>query len=457
MSQRRRSLDRTIRPGLLLVLGLVAIILIGSLLLALPFASTTSRSLPWLDALFTSTSAVCVTGLTVLDTATDISRTGQVFILVLMQLGGLGVMSASGLVSLLLGRGLGLREASLVHDLFDDRMRTEAGSILRLIALMSLGFEAVGVALLWFGLADVIPDAGMRLWSAVFHSVSAFCNAGFDLFPASLVGVAGNGLIMGTITSLLVIGGLGFAVIVNVVAWGRGRALRSRRRSTPGPRLSIQARVVLRMSLGLLLGGAVAIYALEWSGALAGDGLLEGLGKALFQSATSRTAGFSTMDLTMLGPPSLVVIMLLMSIGAGPGSTAGGLKLTTVAVLGANLRAIASGHDQARLFDREIPRLVVRRSFMILTSWIAALVLAVTVLLITEGATLQTTLFEAVSALGTVGLTLGLTPELTDPGKVTVILLMFLGRLGPLAVAYGLVGMSSGQTVRYPETTLMVG
>jgi trk system potassium uptake protein TrkH len=205
------------------------------------------------------------------------------------------------------------------------------------------------------------------------------------------------------------------------------------------------------------VGGTLAIFLIERSGSFSDPGLLRDFGQAFFQSATCRTAGFNTMDLTTMGPASLIVMMVLMAIGAAPGSTAGGLKLTTVAVLWANLRAIVAGDDQARLFDREIPRLVVRRSFMILTSWILALILAVLLLLISGAGPLESVLFESVSALGTVGLSLGLTPDLSILGKVTVILLMFLGRLGPLAVAYGLVATSQSSTVRYPETTLMVG
>ena len=454
---RRRRLDRTLRPGLWLVLGLVAVILVGSILLSLPGSSSGTDSHSWLDALFTSTSAACVTGLIVFDTGSDLSFSGQLITLILIQLGGLGIMSASGLVSLFLGRGLGMRESRLVHDLFDDRMRSEAGGILRLVASLTLTVEAIGAVVLWFGFADVVPDSGARVWAAIFHSVSAFCNAGFSLFTDSLIGVANNGLVVGTITALLILGGLGFAVIVNVVAWGRGRALASQGKRINRPRLSVQARVVLRLSAGLLVGGTLAIFLIERSGSFSDPGLLRDFGQAFFQSATCRTAGFNTMDLTTMGPASLIVMMVLMAIGAAPGSTAGGLKLTTVAVLWANLRAIVAGDDQARLFDREIPRLVVRRSFMILTSWILALILAVLLLLISGAGPLESVLFESVSALGTVGLSLGLTPDLSILGKVTVILLMFLGRLGPLAVAYGLVATSQSSTVRYPETTLMVG
>lgn len=453
----RRRHDRSLRPGLLLVLGLVAVILAGAALLGLPFAAAGRAPLPWLDALFTSTSAACVTGLITRDTAVDFSPAGQAVILALIQIGGLGVMSASGLVSLLLGRGLGVREAGLVRDLFDTRLRTAAAGILRRIVALTLAAEAAGALLLFLLTAERMPEAGPRAWWCVFHSVSAFCNAGFSLESDSLTTVAGDGPVMAVISALLILGGVGFAVIFNTAAWLRGRALRGRRRRVRPVRLGVQARVVWVMTAGLLLGGTALLLLLERDGAFAGMDWGRRLGLAWFQSATCRTAGFNSMDLAALGPASLLMMVVLMSIGAAPGSTAGGLKLTTVAILFANLRAIVLGDDRAVLFDREVPRLAVRRAFMVLTSWLLAVTLALGALLAVETGPFLPVLFEVVSALGTVGLSLGVTPALPAAGKVAVILLMFLGRLGPLAVAYGLVRTRRRVDVRYPETDLLVG
>lgn len=444
------------RPGLVLVLGLVGLILLGTWLLSLPSASADGRPAPLLDAAFTATSAACVTGLVVRDSGADWSPFGQAVLLVLIQLGGLGVMSASGMVSLLLGRGLGVRDAGLVRDLFEDRILTEARGLLRFIAIMTFTVEALGAVLLWFGLADLVPDPRARAWSAVFHSVSAFCNAGFSLFGDSLVGAAGDALVVGPITGLLVIGGLGFTVVANVAGWLRGRALRRGRRRPKG-RLFVQARIVLTGTAVLLVAGTLLLAALEWNGALAGHDAARRLGLAFFQSATCRTAGFNTLDLGLLSPPSLLVMMVLMSVGAAPGSTAGGLKITTAAIVGANLRAIATGAQEPRLFDRELSRHTVRRAFMVLTSWIVASVVAVELLLITERGDPLALTFEAVSALGTVGLSVGVTPTLSAAGRLVVILLMFLGRLGPLAVAYGFVPPARERGVRYPEATVQVG
>jgi len=452
---RRRATRKMmrIRPGSAFVLGLAAVILLGTLALALPAADSSGEPVPLLDALFTATSAVCVTGLIVRDTAVDFTPFGQGVILLLIQLGGLGVMSVAGTVSLLFGRGIGLRESSLLRDLFEGQVLRESRQILRFIAGFTLVAEALGTAVLYVGLADSIPDRGARLWHAVFHAVSAFCNAGFSLNSDSLVSQADDPLVVGAVTVLLVVGGLGFPVAANVRGWMLGRARGGRTRF----RTSVQARIVLRLTAVLLLGGAALLAALEWRGAFVDEGFVGKFGLAFFQSATARTAGFNTMDLAELSSASLLVIVVMMCVGAAPGSTAGGIKLTTIAVLWANLRSIAEGGRNPRLFDREIGSLTVRRAFMILTTWIATLTVALLALLVIEGRGLAETLFETASAMGTVGLSIGLTAVLSGPGKVVVILLMFLGRLGPLAVAYGLVRPARESEVRYAEAELLVG
>lgn len=445
--------QRRIRPGVAFILGLAALISVGAGTLLLPFATPAGHSLAPLDALFTATSAVCVTGLIVRNTSADFTPQGQAVILVLIQLGGLGVMAVAGTVSLMLGRGIGLRESSMLREVFEGQMLRESRQILRFVGGFTLVAEALGTGLLWLGLADTIPDAGERLWFAVFHAVSAFCNAGFALWPDSLISQARDPLVTWTVGGLLVVGGLGFPVVANLSAWVRGRALSARVR----PRLFVQARLVVPMTAALLAIGAVLLLVLEWHGAMAGESLMSRIGLALFQSATTRTAGFNTLDLTTLSSASLLVMMILMCIGGASGSTAGGLKLTTVAVLWANLRGISVGGRTPRLFDREISLLTIHRAFMILFSWILTLALALFVLLITEGRGFQETMFEVASAMGTVGLSLGLTPELSAVGRLVVIALMYLGRLGPLAVAYGLVPPTHETDVRYPEANLLIG
>jgi trk system potassium uptake protein TrkH len=445
---------RRIQPGPLFLLGLFAIVLLGAGLLLLPASTPPGAPLPPIDAVFTSASAVCVTGLTIRDTGGGFTGFGQTVILLLIQIGGIGVMTVSATLAMLFGRGIGMRGASMMRDVFEGDLLKESRGILRFVTVHTLILEATGAVLLFAALGDTIADPLARAQCAVFHAVSAFCNAGFSTWSDSLVSQAGDPLVIGTVSALLITGGLGFPVTANVVAWLKGRARADR---TPRCRLYMQARVVLLMSLILLAGGAALLAALEWNGAFAGLAPDTKLGLAFFQSATARTAGFNTMDLTQLSPASVLVMLVLMYIGAAPGSTGGGIKVTTVAILWADARAIALGGSSAHLFDRELNQIVVRRAFMVATSYTTVVALAFGALLSIEGGGFVETIFEVLSALGTVGLTLGLTTELSDPGRLLVTLLMMLGRLGPLAVAYGLVRPTRERGVHYPEATILVG
>jgi len=444
-----------VRPGLAFLGAFALLITGGTGLLLLPRAVPVDQPLSFLEALFTSTSAVCVTGLVVRDTATGFTTFGQAILLVLIQLGGLSIMSLAATLALLLGRGIGIREAHLLRQLFQVPFLTETGRVLRFIVLFTLTAEVVGMALLYVGLSDFVMDPRQRLFQSLFHAVSAFCNAGFSTFSNSLVPMAQRPLVVGTISGLLILGGLGFAVMINLVSYVRGLATRSR--SLPGHRLIVQTRLVLTLTILLLLGGTAILALLEWEGAFSGHSLGDKVSLAFFQSATTRTAGFSTIDLTLLSVPSLFLMILLMFIGGGSGSTAGGVKLSTIAIMWANLRAIGKGLPQARLWNREISPTALRRSVLVLAGGLVFAALGIFLLLITEGRPLELTAFEAISALGTVGLSLGLTPELSAPGRVVVIILMFVGRLGPLTLAYGLVPGTRERRVRLPQARILVG
>jgi len=443
---------RSIRPGLAFVLGMLAVIVMGTVALAVLDTVPRDRPLSWLDALFTATSSVCVTGLIVRDTATAFNPLGQWIILALIQIGGLGVMLFSGTVSLLLGRGVSLRDASMVRELFQGEVLRETRRIIGFVLGMTATTELLGTVLLYVGLQGSIAEPLLRLRFALFHSVSAFCNAGFSLFSDSLVSQVDRPLVTTTVAGLFIVGGLGFPVVANVLAWVRGRALANRQ-----VRLFVAARIVLTMTALLLGAGTVLLAVLEWHGALAGHPPLQKLSLAFFQAATTRTAGFNTMDLSLLSPASVLMMILLMGIGAGPASTAGGIKVTTLAVLWGNLRSIAQGRMGVHLFDREIDLLTVRRAFMVFFAWFATAMLGTFLLLLSEHQGYLPTVFEVVSAMGTVGLSLGLTPELTSFGRVVIILLMFLGRLGPLTIAYGLVRPTRERNVHYPRAQVIVG
>ncbi len=443
-----------IRPAVAFVLVFAALIILGTGLLLLPRSTPTGQPLGVLDAAFTATSAVCVTGLIVRDTGTGFTIFGQAVILVLIQLGGLGIMSLTAALALLLGRGIGVRESSLLREVFQVPMLGEVGRMIRFIIIMTITLEAVGVIAIYKGLDGVVPAGGSRLFIAVFHAVSAFCNAGFSTFSNSLAGLSDRPLIMGAVTGLLVVGGLGFGVVAQILAWFRGRTLRRHGRDY---RMGLHGRTVLLVSGLLLVTGTALLLALEWNHSLAGETSLARLGHAFFQSATCRTAGFNIMDLNLLSPASLFLMIILMFIGGAPGSTAGGVKVTAVAIVWANLRSISRGLTRVRLGRRELEPVHVQRAMLVLSGGLVVAVSALFVLLITEGQPFMATAFEVFSALGTVGLTLGLTPLLSPVGRVVIILLMFIGRLGPLTLASSLTGSRREPEVHLPPGRIMIG
>lgn len=439
-----------VRPALAFVLIFAIMVLVGTGFLMLPRATPADQPIGLLDALFTSTSAVCVTGLVVRDTGTGFTVFGQTVILVLIQLGGLGIMSLTAAMSLLLGRGIGVRESSLLREVFQVPMMAEAGRMVRTIILLTLAIEATGTLLLYRDMGE----APYPLFAAVFHAVSAFCNAGFSLNSDSLMGLAHRPLVMGTVSVLLVTGGLGFGVLVSLGAWVRGRTLRN---AGPVPRLDLHSRVVLTVSGILLLGGWALLALLEWNGSLGGLSPGMKLSQAFFQGATCRTAGFNSMDLTTLSPAALFLMIILMYIGGAPGGTAGGVKVTAVAIIWANMRSVAAGLTRVRLGRREIEAVQVSRSMLVLSAFLVLAAVSVFVLLYTERLPFMMTTFEVFSALGTVGLSLGMTALLSPVGKLVIVMLMFVGRLGPLTLAGSLVGAAQEPRVRLPRGSILIG
>lgn len=443
-----------VRPAVAFMLTFILLILLGAALLLLPRATPSGQPLAPLDALFTSTSAVCVTGLIVRDTGSGFSGFGQAVILVLIQLGGLGIMSLTAALSLLLGRGIGVRESSLLREVFQVPLLSAVGRTVRFIILMTLSLEALGAVLLYQGLDGVITDSSDRLFAAVFHAVSAFCNAGFSTFDDSLMSLSDRPLVMGAISGLLIVGGLGFGVVAQLLAWLRGRALRRGPREN---RLDLHAQVVLIVSGGLLVVGTVFIAWLEWNNSLAGQAPGMKLSQAFFQSATCRTAGFNSLDLTLMTPAALFMMIVLMFIGGAPGSTAGGVKVTAVAIIWANLRSIGRGLNRVRLGGRELDTVHVQRSMLVLSAGLVLAAISLFVLLATEERPFLETAFEVFSALGTVGLSLGMTAVLSPAGRIVIIILMFVGRLGPLTLASSLTGVSRDPRVRLPRGRIVIG
>lgn len=429
--------------------GFAAIILLGGLLLMLPVCNRSGQSIPFLNALFTSTSATCVTGLVVYDTYTQFTFWGQLVILLLIEIGGLGFMTVALLFSMALGRRIGLKERSLLAETVSAMQIGGVVRLLRHVLLGTLFFEGAGAALLSF---RFIPEFGLArgIWYGVFHAVSAFCNAGFDLMGvrapfSSLTGYAGDPLVILTIASLIIIGGLGFIVWDDLRACGRHWR-----------RYALHTKVVLACTGALILGGTLLMLLLEHGASLAGlrDG--KRLLAAFFQAVTPRTAGFNSVDLARLGHGGRLLITLLMFVGASPGSTAGGVKTTTLAVVLASLSSYLRGRRDVNLFHYQIEPQVVRRAYCSMTLY-TLLILGGSFVLTAQGAAAERAVFETVSAIGTVGLSLGLTPLLPALSRLALILLMYAGRVGSLSVFMAVTETRQPDILQNPVGKITIG
>jgi trk system potassium uptake protein len=445
-------------PETLLVLSFGGAILVGAFLLRLPWAQQGGR-VNFLDALFTSTSAVCVTGLVVVNTGSDFTRFGHIIIMLLIQGGGLGIMTFAALMFQFLGRRLSLKSQALLHgSFFQEDIGINFRAMFKRILWLTAITELLGAALLFLALGPRAAHLGEASLSALFHAVSAFCNAGFSLYDDNLLGLRHNHLFTTTIMLLIVIGGLGHTVVHEV--WQR-LEYRLTREPGPGknpPRFSVHSRVVLRVSGLLIVGGAAGLLVLgltaaetSWGGRLAA---------ALFQSVSARTAGFNTLDIGLLPQSSLLLLVILMFIGGSPASCAGGIKTTAFAISWAELRARVRGETEVRLLDRRVPKETLWRVSLLLRLALLWNIAGVLLLLVTEGPRpgmgMHNLLFEQISAFGTVGLSTGITDKLSAPGKLWIIATMFMGRLGPLTLAMWFFTPTPGH-VRYPEGKVMIG
>jgi trk system potassium uptake protein TrkH len=407
-------------PARLVVATFLVLCAVGFVLLSLPVSAEDGVGIAWIDAAFTAVSAVCVTGLITVDTARAWSGEGLAVVLLLIQLGGLGIMTLSTAALGLLGRRLSVRHEEVVAGLYSGKHRGRLFVALRRTLAVTFAAEAAGsvcLALLFWREGDGLA-AG--LWRGVFTAVSAFCNAGFALQPDSLVAYQHSPAVLHTIAVLIIAGGLSPAVIVALPRIAR-------RKAAP-----LQVKVVLATSAGLLLLGFGSFASFEWHHALAGMSVADRLHNAWFQSVTFRTAGFNSVDIAPLQGATILLSLVLMFIGGAPGSTAGGIKVTTVWVLGATFAGALRGEPEATSFGRRIPHQVVYRAIAI--AGIGALLLAalLTAVLLTQEMAMSTAVFETVSALGTVGLSLGGTAQLDGLGKMLIMIAMFVGRVGPL-------------------------
>lgn len=442
-------------PQTLLVGGFAAVIVLGTGLLLLPWSQTRGE-VGVVDALFTATSAVCVTGLIVVDTGTAFTRFGQVVILVLIQVGGLGIMTFAALAFLMLGRRLSLASQAALHDAFFQRdLGVEFKKKFLQILLLTFSVELAGMLLIFLALLWRQVPLGPAWFSALFHAVSAFCNAGFSIYKDNLMGLRGCPVIMATVMSLIVLGGLGHMVLLEL--WQARQTLLVK--PLAGIRsFSTHSRVVLRTTFGLILIGWLGLLVLGLTPGETTWGLK--LSTALFQSITARTAGFNTVEIGVLPLASLLLLVLLMFIGGSPGSCAGGVKTTTLAISLAEFRAKLKGEEQVVLLDRRVPRPILDRTLVLVRLSVLWNLLGVLLLLTTEagrpGVGLHDVLFEQISAFGTVGLSTGLTEKLSVVGRLWLTATMFVGRLGPLTIALGLLP-TTHLHVKYPEGRIMIG
>lgn len=432
----------TERPAYLFVTSFASAILVGAGLLALPVACSQGR-LSLIDALFTSTSAVCVTGLIVVDTGSVLSTFGEVVLLLLIQMGGLGVMTITTFLALVIGGDLGLRGEFAIREMVREERCRSAIRLLRFIVLVTLLIEGVGFLCLWPAYISAGTNAGRAAYLALFHSVSAFCNAGFSLHSDSLCGFADTPAIPLVVSALVILGGLGFGVLYSSYA-----VLRHGRRN------SFHATQVLWCTLALVALGTALLAGIEAIPGAGGHGL--SLLDAFFQSVTARTAGFNTVDIATLSTPSQEVLMGLMFIGAAPGSTGGGVKVTTLLVLIAVVATVIRGRDDVVLARRRLAFETISQAMALVLLGALLIAGAFLLLLISETASPRVLLFETVSAFGTVGLSLGATAHLSVPGKLVIVAVMFAGRVGILTFLL-LLRPRRRSRLRHPLAELVVG
>jgi trk system potassium uptake protein TrkH len=447
------KIARRFHPAHILALSFLFLIIIGTLLLALP-VSRLDENVTLLDTFFIATSATCVTGLAPLDISTAYTFFGNVVILLLIQLGGLGIMTFSTFFAYILAGRLSMRGRDLIENSISSQPVPYLGRLLKFAVVGTLLIEGVGALILTLRFSQDYPPA-KALWLGVFHSISAFCNAGFSPFYTSLTGYATDAAVNLTVMFLIVLGGLGFWVLYDLFYWRpRGKK-----------RLSLHSKIALGISGWLILIGACMLLFFERDNTMQGFSAGGKLLASFFQSITARTAGFNTLPMDKLTNGALVVLIILMVIGASPGSTGGGIKTTTFAIIMASFFTRLRSREQVRIFNRGIPEQIVTKAIGISFFWMLAISLAALLLTITESSgppdplarnSMVESVFESFSALGTVGLSMGITSRLSDGGKLLVILLMYVGRIGPVTLAISIASQKS-LPVRYAEENVIVG
>lgn len=435
-------------PPRILALGYAICILLGTFLLMLPVAHQGGEGLSFLNAFFTATSATCVTGLVVVDTGTFFSTFGQVVIMCLIQIGGLGFMTIATLFALVFRRRISLRERLVLQEAMNQGDMEGIVRLIKKVIYYSFAIELIAAFLFTLRLMADFP-LGEAMYYGAFHAVSLFNNAGFDLFGhySSFTRYVSDPAINIISMALIVLGGLGFVVLSDLIEYRKHR------------KLSIHSKAVLWMTSILLVGGFVLVFIFEFTnlktiGSLSWDGKIWG---SLFQSVTTRTAGANTLDLTQLRQATLFLTIILMFIGGSPGSTAGGVKTTTILLIVGAVISMVKGKEDVVLFYFRINKDRIYKALTITVFSLSLVIVATMVLTMTEATDFMSVLFEATSAFGTVGLSLGLTPNLSTTGKLVICLLMFAGRVGMITLVWALAPKQDKELYRYPEGKIMIG
>ncbi|MDR4506469.1 MAG: TrkH family potassium uptake protein [Candidatus Scalindua sp.] len=440
----------TSKPGMTIVVSFITFISIGTALLMLPPATTDGRGTSFIDALFTSTSAVCVTGLVVQDTLLYFSRFGHIVILVLIQFGGLGIMTAYVFLSIAIGKKLLISEQVAIKGVFDVEYSGGIKRTVLFIVISTFVIEGIGTAVLaihWSG-----ESPGEYLFYALFHSISAFCNAGFSLTSESMVPYRADLVVNLSIVFLIILGGIGFVVLINMVNFLIPYPDGSRKR-----KLNLHTKIVLTTTGILIILGAILFFTLEYEHTLSSLSVKDKIFVSLFQSVTTRTAGFTMVNVGDLSSATILYFIFFMFIGGSPGSTAGGIKTSTLFVIVILVYNLIRGRDDMEIFGRTVPKRTVLKAVSILTISLLTVTLFSMVLLHTEHAPFEVIIFEVFSAFGTVGLSCGLTPNLSAGGKMLVCMLIFIGRTGPLTLALIIARKSADRKIRLPVERIVVG
>jgi len=440
-------------------LGFIAVISVGTLLLMMPFSITEGHWGNFLVALFMSTSAVCVTGLAVVDPNTYFSFWGEFILVLLVQIGGLGYMTMTTFLMLLIGRKFDLQQRFAIQESFDRPFLQGSRNLVKSIIATTLIFELTGSFLLTYKFSQKY-DLGESLWLGIFHSVSAFNNAGFSLFKDNLMGYSDSIIVNFVITGLIIFGGIGYQVIIEMYLWLEHLREKQKKRFY----FSLNFKVVIRVTFLLLILGTVAFLFIEYQNpdTIAQFNFKDKFMAAWFQSVTTRTAGFNTVDNGKLEINSLLITMILMFIGASPSGTGGGIKTTTVSILANCTRSVLRGKESVVIFKRTIPPPLVLKAVAVVFGSVITVIIITSLIAFIEfrlasSISAVAILFEVVSAFGTVGLSMGITASLSDLSQLLIVAMMYIGRVGVILLIAAVIGDPRPSSIKYPEENLLIG